>query len=457
MPTRTISAAGGNWNATGTWVEAAVPIAGDDILGLSTSGNLTVNVGTVNVRDVNFSNYLGTLTLNQTLNIGNGTTVGTSSFSPTMSFATATTFNTTNCFSFNGTGAGVGFIRTNGKKLPYVKHVKGGGAGSLQLLDDLNVTTLGIGLGNQATTILGTYSIFCNHFVRESGGGGSLGTIVSTTSTLNFVGPTASFTNNSPSDSVVLANINVVIDVGASGTFSTFGPMGIAGNTTVAFKYWWKSGNLGGDKQLQLWSVNTGSQPIRLDFAGSGTWSYVYYNDYNATTADRQLILISDLYFDNLVSSYYGGAASAITRRALTTSGSTGALKGGELLALPAIGINTTGTNLTSPTFSTPIIKLHPGVTHSFSDIRAMGYDTPIQFRNSNNQVNNNAWILSATAGTRATIQFTGDKSKPSYFVYYTDINNVGNTIYNYQGGQTNSINIGTISMATTQAWPFVN
>ena len=43
MATRTISDAGGNWNATGTWVEGAVPTSADDVVATATSGNLTIN------------------------------------------------------------------------------------------------------------------------------------------------------------------------------------------------------------------------------------------------------------------------------------------------------------------------------------------------------------------------------------------------------------------------------
>ena len=44
MPTRTISNAGGNYNATTTWVEGVVPNSGDDVVATATSGQLTVNV-----------------------------------------------------------------------------------------------------------------------------------------------------------------------------------------------------------------------------------------------------------------------------------------------------------------------------------------------------------------------------------------------------------------------------
>jgi hypothetical protein len=43
MPTRTISDAGGNWNAAATWAEGAVPTSADDVVANATSGNLTIN------------------------------------------------------------------------------------------------------------------------------------------------------------------------------------------------------------------------------------------------------------------------------------------------------------------------------------------------------------------------------------------------------------------------------
>jgi hypothetical protein len=465
MPTRTISAAGGNWNATTTWVGGVVPIANDDILGLPTSGNLTINVATPNLLSANFEDYLGTLTLNNSLNIGT-TVAGTASFSATMSFATSTTFNETN--SINPQSSGTLRVKTNGKNLPYFRHTKGGGAGSIQLLDDLNVTTLSIGLGNSNTNILGTFSIFCNHFVRSGAGGGSFGSLQSTTSTLNFVGPTASYTNISTTgDPCVFANINIVVNVGSSGTFSTTGPLGITGNTTTAFKYEWRSGILAGDKSLMLFSANT-SAPIRLDFANSGTWSNIYYNDNSPSFVDRQLILLSDLYFDNLISAPTGNY-NVTSRRALLVNSGSGALKGGRILASPTVAPETlflSPLNYGMPVYFSPTLKLNPGPVHTFSDIQLRGSDTGIRFRyagnpSSLNSIVGNALIVSSTASVQATLNFTGDASKVSQYVQYTDINaSGGNMIYNYGGSQSNSLNIGTASFgggSATTAFTFVN
>ena len=68
MATRTISVAGGNWNATSAWDEAAVPIAGDAVVarGGGDSGNVTVNVASA-CASIILTNYTGTLTYNNTL------------------------------------------------------------------------------------------------------------------------------------------------------------------------------------------------------------------------------------------------------------------------------------------------------------------------------------------------------------------------------------------------------
>ena len=61
MATRTVSAAGGNFNATGTWVGGVAPVAGDDIIANATSGNLNISSSTVSLLTANFTGYTGTL------------------------------------------------------------------------------------------------------------------------------------------------------------------------------------------------------------------------------------------------------------------------------------------------------------------------------------------------------------------------------------------------------------
>lgn len=76
MATRTISAAGGNWNSVGTWDEGATPVLGDTVVcrGDGTSGQLTINVAAA-CTSINFTNYSNTLTVNNTLAVSGAITL----------------------------------------------------------------------------------------------------------------------------------------------------------------------------------------------------------------------------------------------------------------------------------------------------------------------------------------------------------------------------------------------
>lgn len=70
MATRTIANAGGNWSATATWVEAAVPTSADDVVATATSGNLTLDV-TGSCRSFDMTGYVNTFAMGvNTLNVG---------------------------------------------------------------------------------------------------------------------------------------------------------------------------------------------------------------------------------------------------------------------------------------------------------------------------------------------------------------------------------------------------
>jgi hypothetical protein len=65
----TISDSGGNFDDTATWVEGVVPTDLDDVVATATSGQLTVNVYSF-CRTLDFTNYVSTLTVNDTLEVG---------------------------------------------------------------------------------------------------------------------------------------------------------------------------------------------------------------------------------------------------------------------------------------------------------------------------------------------------------------------------------------------------
>ena len=142
MATRTISNAGGNYNATGTWVEAAVPTSADDVVATATSGQLTVNV-TSAARTVDFTNYTNTLTMNNIWTV--------SGASLTNTFVSAMTISGGSNINLTGAGA---IIVTNGKTIPNMSI-----SNAKTLNDTLNVGNFSIGAG---LTLTGTQTINCS-------------------------------------------------------------------------------------------------------------------------------------------------------------------------------------------------------------------------------------------------------------------------------------------------------
>jgi hypothetical protein len=86
MAIRTISAAGGNWNSTATWVGGVVPTTSDSVLGDATSGQLTVNVSAT-VQFLDFTNYTQTLTINSSITLTVNLAAATNTFGASMNFA----------------------------------------------------------------------------------------------------------------------------------------------------------------------------------------------------------------------------------------------------------------------------------------------------------------------------------------------------------------------------------
>ena len=111
MAVQTISNAGGNWNATTTWVSGNVPVSTDTVVTSATSGNLTINVNAT-IAGIDFTNggtvtYTGTitfstlnLTLSGTLTLASGMTIaGTSTGGFVVSGTT--TITTNGCVLYN--------------------------------------------------------------------------------------------------------------------------------------------------------------------------------------------------------------------------------------------------------------------------------------------------------------------------------------------------------------------
>ena len=80
MAVRTVSNTGGNWNATAAWTGGVVPIAGDTVNFTATSGNLVINVLTAVLGGIDFSNYIGTITFNNSITSNGVINLGTGGY-----------------------------------------------------------------------------------------------------------------------------------------------------------------------------------------------------------------------------------------------------------------------------------------------------------------------------------------------------------------------------------------
>lgn len=134
MATRTISVAGGNWNAVGTWLEGAVPTAADDVVATALSGNVTIPAAvTALARSVDFTGYLGTLTFAATTSV---LTVGDASGGALKFVAgmtvTLTGLGTINLVSTTDNGGAGWGVTSAGKTLPNVTFNGAGGKWVLQ-------------------------------------------------------------------------------------------------------------------------------------------------------------------------------------------------------------------------------------------------------------------------------------------------------------------------------------
>ena len=148
MAVRTIAAGGGNWNATATWMEGIVPVAGDTVFAAVTSGQLTVNVASA-CTSIDFTNYTNTLTMNATLSVGGSVTL-----------VAAMTITGTGTLSITAAAT----ITSNGKTWSGALTLWGG---AVSFGDNWTVTGL---VTTTTNTNLANNSITCNGGITNNGG-----------------------------------------------------------------------------------------------------------------------------------------------------------------------------------------------------------------------------------------------------------------------------------------------
>ena len=411
MATRTISNAGGNYNATGTWVEAAVPTSADDVVATATSGQLTVNV-TSAARTVDFTNYTNTLTMNNIWTV--------SGASLTNTFVSAMTISGGSNINLTGAGA---IIVTNGKTIPNMSI-----SNAKTLNDTLNVGNFSIGAG---LTLTGTQTINCSGNFTANNTTSLIGTGI----TLNLTG-TGTLTG-------ILGLLKVSINTSGTITIASSGLYLSTSSAILTNELEYVTGTIAGTKRIWFLASGTPTSTYILNMGSSSGWDLWWRWPGNATTTVNGLTLKSDFNFNKM---YLWIPTVAQTNSMTWLINGAGALKNGSVIICPWI---TSNAPVASPLFYNNFTNMKFGSTasHLLSTLECMGLD------------GSNVVISSQTASTTAYLGVSGTASVINATI--TDIDASAGPFSTFRGTLTRTTaitNYNTLSGGGVSggSWTFV-
>ena len=302
--TRTISTAGGLWNATTTWAEGAVPVAGDDVVATATSGNLTVNVATAALNSFDLTGYAGTM--QSTFSITVQPAAGT------VNCKFAGTITWTGTLLLNPQGTAIINLTTNGAHIQAITEAATAGTGVVSIQDPLYVNALltvtrgTLTTNNNSVSVNGFSSSNAN--ARTLNLGTSTVTLRAATGNIWLCTTTTNMTLSAAAASIVAqggAGVSPVIDMG--NTALTYGSIQVnSGNVTLAgssgmitINNFTLSNGVGGDVTVSMQDLNTiinnftagagcstknrcrivcafSNSPTRATITCNGTWNLQY-------------------------------------------------------------------------------------------------------------------------------------------------------------------------------------
>lgn len=245
MSVRTISNGGGNWNSVGTWAEGAVPLNTDDVVATATSGNVTITATAV-CQSMNLTNYINTLTHNNTINLTIGRTGVAGSLTLPINMVYAPTGSAK--ITLIGT-AGSANITTGGQVLTNLTINGIGGTWTLQ--DNLHVVGSSSATGffniTHGTFNANNKNLYCDTYIATGttttinmGSGtwtmnpeqvSANWNITTTNSTIN-VNTSTVFISNNTMDNVVIAASTKFYNLVIDGSLTT-DDVSFTGSTTI--------------------------------------------------------------------------------------------------------------------------------------------------------------------------------------------------------------------------------
>jgi hypothetical protein len=401
MAVRIISASGGAFSVTSTWVGGVVPTAADSILGDATSGSLALN-GNRSVLFVDFTDYAATFSWTGAHRLTLTGAGSTSTFSAIMSFTGYSNFVEAQIYP----SANMTFVQLGTQIIGNIGLQSGGSV--LTLGSDLYVNDLQSSTNMQVT---GNKNIYIYRDGRRPPGQTPRGTYRGNC-VFNFVG--SGFIENIFGDTTLTAS--VVIDGDYTGG-NSFPPTLSSGSvlyhkSSVNFPLQLQARTIGGDSTFFLKTDN----PIPYLFIETraqsiGTQSFI--RSLNPTLNVNKIMPYT-------TPSAFLGANYAQDWIFLD-----GGLSASEFSFYPTYEIRSSSGGIRT---YAPNVKFDAGFTHSINNLSLYGS-------------NIGATFSSNLVGTQAIIQIATTTSTSDY-INFTDINIIGETLYAWNSTLNNTSGI---------------
>lgn len=425
MAVRTISNLGGNYSATGTWVEGVVPTSADDIVATATSGQLTVNVSSA-ARTIDLSLYTNTVTMNANWTISGGSlsnTIGSS----VLWAGTAGALN----FS----GSSVTITNSTTSKIPIFNISSGnktisGTIYCVNYISSANVTLTG-----------GVIDISGNWGVQTLAGPGTVNWNVGTTK-VKLTG-----------SGWIAVNTGLSVDMDTTGTYSTVSQMLTLqyGNAVTSPTFSWISGGIGIFVITLGYDVSN-QQNFGLDLKTFKPSALFLSNVFkNSSAATSNINIVGTASFRRIMSVGFPRLYTS------DNSNSVYNFKGGSLqsdtVCLSPTSQSTSAVGSSANNYMGPSIRLDSDFTHTFGNLQAIG---TADFFTSK------PFISSITASSQVNLSLTSKTASQIINYNFTDINASGQQIVAINGTFSNVTNVTNVypsgsSSVSGGSWTFVN
>jgi len=407
MAVITISATGGNWNSTATWVGGVIPTTSDSVLGNATSGQLTINVAAT-CQFVDFTNYTSTLTMNANLtcSLAGGTsifgsgmnfagTVGILIFSNTHSI----TQNTTNRIpNFSITGAATRTFNTN----IYVN----------------NFTWSGPPLVN------GGVAYISGNFYQAS--------TLTLPTTSGSIGGTANYVLDG--SGLIAGNFTIsTITITSGATYNTFGSSCLLRNAATLI---YEAGTPPTLFNIILNTQNISNSTYNLDIRRTGCNLFLINTSVNSSFGLETINLLSSPTF-NIIGLYDISKNYTTDSKAPQFTFLGNSLNANELQLYPAFRTTSALTNPPTSsdfTYNSPTIVLDRLYTHTIGSLKLIGGGIPTK-----------PVIKSNSPGNQVSINLTSKITSQIIDFDFTDVNAVGDEIVAINGTLINTTNITNV------------